>query len=252
MTPQQQQVAEFLGTKAQSDPRISNFQLQLGYVGRLANLAADPTRTATDDMAALAAFEKFNNPTAVLSQEGQDLVLTTGGPEQRVQTVIAKLSGGRFLTPDVVQHIVDTVNTETEGARAGFTVAANTYRNMAKQRGVDPDLVTPDPDQVVKDYQQQWQQSQERLRAGQGVGGRTAVPGAKPTERAGTATPPPNTAQPVPVPTPAQLGAMTKTGLSALVADMKANPARYGPEHHQAVEAEIRRRLPQPAQGGGG
>jgi hypothetical protein len=240
MTPQQQQVAEFLGTKAQSDPRISNFQLQLGYVGRLANLAADPTRTATDDKAALAAFEKFNNPTGVLSQEGQDLVLTTGGPEQRVQTVIAKLSGGRFLTPDVVQHIVDTVNTETEGARAGFTVAANTYRNMAKARGVDPDLVTPDPDQVVKDYQEQWQQSQQRLRGGQGVGGRTAVPGAAPTERAGTAAKPSDAAQ-LPVPSPAALAAMSNAGLKAIVTDMGVHPDRYGPDYRSAIAAEMQK-----------
>ncbi len=247
MTPQQQQATDFLASKAQADQRISNFQLQLGYVGRIANVAADPTRTATDDMAVLAAFEKFNNPTAALSREGQDLVLTTGGPEQRIQTVLAKLTGDRFLTPDVVQHIIDTLNTESEGARAGFTVASNNYRRQAKARGVDPDLVTPDPDEMVRDYQAQWKQSIDRLRAGKGVGGQTAVPQAAPTERSGTMPA-------VPVPTPAQLGGMTTSGLAGLVTDMKNNPTRYGPEHHQAIQTEIDRRkaLAQPPAGGGG
>lgn len=247
MTPQQQQATDFLASKAQADQRISNFQLQLGYIGRIANVAADPTRTATDDMAVLAAFEKFNNPTAAVSQEGQNLVLTTGGPEQRVQTILAKLTGDRFLTPDVVQHIIDTLNTESEGARAGFTVASNNYRRQAKARGVDPDLVTPDPDEMVRDYQAQWKQSIDRLRSGKGVGGQTAVPQATPTERSGTMPA-------VPVPTPAQLGGMTTPGLAALVTDMKNNPTRYGPEHHQAIQTEIDRRkaLAHPPAGGGG
>jgi hypothetical protein len=247
MTPGQQQALDFLSSQAQRDQRITNFQLQLGYVGRIANVAADPTRTATDDIAALAAFEKFNNPTAAVTQEGQNAVLTTGGPEQRVQTVISKLSGGRFLTPDVVQNIINTLNTESEGARAGFTVASNNLRRQAKARGVDPDLVTPDPDQMVREYQAEWKAAQDRLRTGKGVGGATVVPGAAPTERAGNLPP-------VPVPTPAQLGGMTAPGLAALVTDMKNNPTRYGPEHHQAIQAEIDRRkaLAAPAAGGGG
>jgi hypothetical protein len=250
VTPQQQQAMDFLHTKAQADPRIQQFQQGIGYVGRIINMAADPSRTATDDKSILAAFEKFNNPTAALSEDGQNLILTTGGPGERVQQIIAKLTGDRYLTPDVVQHVIDTVTTEAEGQRAGFSVASNMYRDMAKGRGVDPNLVTPDPDEMVKQYMQQWQQSRQRLSSGTGVGGRNPVPGAAPTERAGNLPT-------VPVPTPATLGGMTPQGLAALVNDIKTNP-RYGgqeqrQQHLDAVQAEINRRPKmQPAQGGGG
>lgn len=249
LTPGQMAQQDSLRASAQKDPRIANFGQQLTYVGRMNNLAADSTRTASDDIAALNTWSKFNDPSAVVHQSGEDAILTTGGPDQRVQTVISHLVGGRFLTADTMQHIIDTVNTEAEGARAGFTVASNTYRTMAQRAGLNPDQVTPDPEQQIQDYQKAWTASQTRLRGGAGVGGQTAVPGAAPTVRSGTAPPPPAPpaapapGQPMPVPAAATLQNMTKQGFRNLAADMQAHPERYSPEYQAAIKAELQNRV---------
>jgi hypothetical protein len=249
MNTQNQEAQNQLAARATADPRINNFTQQLTSLGRINNLAADPTRTATDDLAALNTYFQFLNPGYQVHQEGPDAILETGGPGQRVQTTIAHLVGGRFLTPDTIQNVLNTVNTEAEGARAGFTVASNLYRGQAKARGLDPDAVIPDPEQVIQQYQQQWEASRKRLSQGAGVGGQTQVPGAAPTVRGGSGTQQQSNQQPAFVP-PAQPGMLTPKGLQAmdgvgfgnLLEDVLKNTGRYNAADQAAVRAESIRR----------
>jgi hypothetical protein len=206
-------------------------------------------RTRAGDQAAIESLAKVFDPTAVVTEGKLQMASTFGGVQQQLQNILGKITGESGLPDNVRQQIGNLADAEMKTRDVAVLRQIERSRASAGTRpGINPDNVVPLFQATA-------------LGAGDAEA-RNAPKGVKFAEPytfkngqfvRGEAPAATSGANVLPVPSSSQLAGMTKEGLGAIIADMKANPTRYGPEHHQAIEAEIRRRLPQqPAQGGGG
>ena len=104
---------------------------------------AEPIGNGASDMAMIYAYAKILDPNSVVRGPEGDMVQRTGGVWDTVQGMIQMVKGDGKLSPAVRRQLVEQAESVFHAHEAGMISRVETYRDLAKRSGLDPDTVYP-------------------------------------------------------------------------------------------------------------
>lgn len=99
----------------------------------------NPTRV--NDINLVFAYAKMLDPTSVVRDSEQIMIVRSGGPIEAIRGLINGINGGAQISPDTRSSILTEARSRFASARESFELFAEEYRGLATDYGVNPDRV---------------------------------------------------------------------------------------------------------------
>jgi hypothetical protein len=104
---------------------------------------AEPVGTGASDRQMIIAFAKILDPNSVVMTSEGEAVQKTGGIFDTLQGMISHIQGGGTLSPSVRRNLVEQGESVFNAHETAMKDRVDTYRDLAKRGGLDPDSVYP-------------------------------------------------------------------------------------------------------------
>jgi hypothetical protein len=105
---------------------------------------AAPVGNGASDMAMIYAYAKILDPNSVVRGPEGDMVQRTGGVWDTIQGMVQMVKGDGKLSPTVRRQLVEQAESVFHAHEVGMQARVDTYRDLAKANGLDPDKVYPE------------------------------------------------------------------------------------------------------------
>lgn len=128
-----------LGDDFKSEPAVKNYRTVQPIISSMEEAATKDT--AGSDLNMVYAISKIFDPDSVVREGEQIMVRNSGGLPSVLQSALGFVVGGQRLSPQLRQEILEEGRSRARALKQGHDSLATSYRQQAKEQGLNPDRV---------------------------------------------------------------------------------------------------------------
>jgi len=120
--------------------RVAYQNIVSAYEGAVAN----PDNPGPADIALIFSYMKMLDPGSTVMQGEYANAANAGGVPENIITLYNNLRKGDKLSPDLRDAFLDQATAQYQSQLSSYSTTRQTYQDLARQRGLNPDEVAPD------------------------------------------------------------------------------------------------------------